>query len=752
MFTDNLKFIIYSLMTERRFPLIKNIFLEIAKDDEDIKIFFNEDDIKELKKIIDDEAKNYNKTEKEIEEERDDLNSLFKDIMDFKKDAEDDNDISSEDFLFFILTHSIYPEFNDVLNSNEKLSEEEDRYFNEKISVDSEFDENDITKLVELAKQRYEDEDEYESNDLFLNDELEEKSVISKYTRNLNKISSQKLIGRNNELKLLIRSLSRKNKNNPIVVGDSGVGKTALIEGLSSLINKGEIKELKDKEILSLDITALTAGSKYRGEFEERFQSLIEEISSNDKYILFIDDIHSAISQNNNGSNNFNFSNMLKPYILRGELKVIGTSNFNEYSNIIEKDHSFSRLFSKIKIEKPTESEAVDIIEGIIDSYEDFHNVTFDKKAIEAAVTLSERYITDRFLPDKAIDLIDEAGAYANELGINNIDNNLIEELISIKIGVNKNKISTKEKDSLLNLNNNLKKEIFGQDEAIDIITDTLFVSRSGLSEIDKPDGIFLFLGSTGVGKTELTKALSKELNMSLVRIDMSEYSDKTSVTKLIGGTAGYVGYEDGGKLTNLVRDNPHSIILLDELEKADSSVFNLLLQIMDNGFISDGSGRNIDFRHTTIIMTSNAGLNEENVRTVGFLDSQDFNSEYSIELEKYFPIEFINRIDDVIKFNYLSSDVCKKIIKYKMKELERSLNEKGIKLKYTSSVESFLIKNGFNKKMGARPLDRIINKSIKTKIARKLILENDKDLLDINIDCVNNKINISNNLGLKAS
>jgi len=570
---------------------------------------------------------------------------------------------------------------------------------------------------------------------------------IEKYTTNLNKlhkkVNFQTIVGRKDEMKLLIRSLSRKNKNNPIVIGDSGVGKTALIEGLSaSIVDLGKRSDLYGKEILSLDITALTAGSKYRGEFEERFKNLINEISLSDKYILFIDDIHTIISQSAGGSSSFNLAGMLKPYMLRGCLKVIGTSSFNDYSSVIDKDLSFSRLFSKIKLEKPTENESILIIKGIIDSYESFHKIKYSEKAIKASVILSERYIHDKFLPDKAIDLIDEAGALASELKEPIVEEEMIESLVRSKVGIKIDSTSFKEKDILLNLNKNLKKEIFGQDNAIDLITDVLLVSRSGLGDENHPNGVFLFLGSTGVGKTELSKKLSEETNMDLIRIDMSEYSEKSSVSKLIGTSAGYVGFGEGGKLTNAVRDNPHSIILLDELEKADSTVFNLLLQILDNGFLSDGSGRNIDFRHITIIMTSNAGLNEENSTSLGFLDLNS-STNYSINIEKYFPIEFINRIDEVINFNYIDEVVAKKIIKYKLSLLTNKLKEKQITLLYKDEVIDYMVKNGFNERMGARPLDRIINKDIKTLIAKKMLLENHHKNSKIEIVIKDNKIKI---------
>lgn len=727
MFSENFKFIIYSLIKEKEYPLIDKMLLKIIKEHKDLSKYFFKKNIKEIELKIK-ETDSADKVDYELEKEK--LNDVFKKISELKKKYNDESEISSEDFLFYILENKEIDYLNEILNKNKKIVTFKENYIKiQETLKDKKLPTPKILDLINKVRNSNE-------NDDLIKDmkENKEDSFLKKFTINMNeevrKGRVNKIIGREKELQELSRSLSRKNKNNPIIVGESGIGKTALVEGLAYLIeNKLSMKSLLNKEILSLDVTSLMAGTKYRGDFEKRLKEIITSVILNDKYILFIDEIHSIMELNAGSGNSMNMANMLKPYLSKGDLKIIGTTTNSEYSLYIEKDPAFARRFNKIILEKPNNEESFKIIKGIIKHYEDYHNVKYKEDAIKGSIELSERYVHDKNLPDKAIDLIDEAGVFANEHNIKEIDEEIIEIVLTNKIGINKKNVSLKEKELLKNLEVNLKENIIGQDQAISVISDSILLSRLGLKNENKPKGIFLFLGSSGIGKTELAKTLAEKINMNLIRIDMSEYSEPSSVNKLIGTSSGFVGYEEGGKLTNLVRDNPHSVVLLDEIEKADKTIFNLLLQIMDNGFISDGKGRNVNFRNTIIILTSNIGLNEENKTNMGFNNPSSYANEYTVNEEKYFPLEFLNRIDEIVKFSYLDKNSLERIIKNKLNTIKTKLNRKGISFKFNDNIINYIINKSDNKNMGARLIDRIIEKEITTKIAKEILLSNSKNI-----------------------
>lgn len=665
------------------------------------------------------------------------------------------------------------------------------------------------------------------------------------------------VIGRDDEIRRVIQILSRRNKNNPIIIGEPGIGKTAIVEGIALRIANNDVPEnLKDKSIFSLDMGALMAGAKYQGEFEERLKSVVDSLEESDgKIILFIDEIHNIVGAGgNNGA--MNAANLLKPMLARGEIEVIGATTLDEYKKYIEKDPALERRFQPVQIFEPTVDDTISILRGLKEKFEQYHGIRISDNAIVSAAKLSDRYITDRFLPDKAIDLIDEASAKVKteinsqptELDILNrksmqleiekeaikkeenleeykdrlnliekelseinekrnelkqkwelekqnvlelkeiqkeieetkymieefkrkvdyakaseyqygklpelykklqilrekTENSLIKqiigseeiaEIISKWTGIPVGKLIQKENDKLLSMKENIKKKVLGQNEAIDSICDTIIRSRAGLKDLGRPIGSFLMLGPTGVGKTYLTKVLAENLfddENAIIRLDMSEYMEKHSVAKLIGAPPGYVGYEEGGQLTEKVRRKPYSIILLDEIEKAHPDVFNILLQMLDDGRLTDAKGRYVNFKNTIIIMTSNVGAYK-------LLNNEDFDEKE--ELLKYFKPEFLNRIDEIIKFNPLQEEEVKNIISLELNKINIKLQEKNINIKYPNEVLDYILKNSYNKEFGARPIKRYIQKNIETEIS-KIILKSDKEKdYTINIDIIDGKI-----------
>ena len=691
----------------------------------------------------------------------------------------------------------------------------------------------------------------------------ENENVLEKYGRNINEdVKNRKIdpiIGRDEEIRSITRILSRKTKNNPVLIGEPGVGKTAIVEGLAQRIVKGDVPEsLKNKTIWELNMASLIAGAKYRGEFEERLKKVLDEVKKSEgNLIMFIDEIHLIVGTGAvDGA--MDTGNILKPMLARGEIHVIGATTLNEYRMYIEKDGALERRFQKVIIAEPTVEDTITILRGLKERFEIYHGVTIQDKALVSAATLSNRYITDRFLPDKAIDLIDEACATIrvqmdsvptsldkiqrkiltlqvekealkkekDELSLkrlDNIDNELyelkgqeqelstkwkeekeinesikkvksdisactfeleqaennydLETIARIKNGKlpelkkklselsNKNgssilsdtvtsddiasviskwtnipvsKLMSSEKDKILNLYDNLRKRVKGQDKALKLVSDAIIRSRSGIKDPNRPIGSFMFLGPTGVGKTEVARSLAYELfddEHHMVRIDMSEYMEKYSVSRLIGAAPGYVGYEEGGQLTEKVRRNPYSIVLFDEIEKAHPDVLNLLLQILDEGRLTDSNGRTVDFKNTIIIMTSNVGseyiINNE-------------EDKVSSELTKYFKPEFLNRLDEIITFNKLSKEDLKEILSKIIEEIEHRLIDINVKINLSDSAINYFIDNGYDEFYGARPLKRLVNNKLETIIARKLINNEIKSNTIINVDYVNNEIKIN--------
>ena len=563
-------------------------------------------------------------------------------------------------------------------------------------------------------------------------DTKENTNFLSKYTINLNQLVTENkndlLIGREDELNRIIQVLSRRKKNNPLLVGDTGVGKTAIVEGLARLISENKAHEsLSSTEILSLDMGALLAGSKYRGDFEKRLKNIIEEIKEKTNAILFIDEIHTVIGAGAVSGSVMDASNILKPFLTNGDICCIGSTTYSEYRKIFEKDHAFSRRFQKIDIDEPSAQDTIKIIEGIISKFESFHDVKYEQESIYACVELSEKYLSDRNFPDKAIDVIDEAGAYVklqtNKKNQTIISRSNIEDVVALMAQIPSKNVSRSDKDIIKTLERDLKLVIFGQDRAIESLVSSIKISRSIISDDDKPIGSFLFSGPTGVGKTEISKQLSFLMGIDLIRIDMSEYMEKHSVSRLIGAPPGYIGYEQGGLLTDSVNQNPHSIVLLDEIEKAHPDIFNILLQIMDHGVLTDSNGRKIDFKNIILIMTTNAGAEQMSRSSMGFTN-QDHTKDSIYELEKIFSPEFRNRLDSVIEFSALDRYSINRVIDKLIIELEQKLERDQITINLNKKAKSWIAEKGYDKKMGARPLSRIINKYIKKPLANELLFD----------------------------
>lgn len=578
----------------------------------------------------------------------------------------------------------------------------------------------------------------------------DEQKNIAKIIVNMNALAKKgkydSLIGREKEVEAVIQSLSRKKKNSPLLVGEPGVGKTAVIEGMVKKIVEGTVPSvLKDAQIFCLDIGSLLSGTKYRGDFEKRFKFILTKLSSNPNNILFIDEIHMIIGAGAASGGNTDVANMLKPYISSGDIKIIGATTFDEQRKIFDKDAALSRRFQVVAIDEPNEKETMVILKGAKQHYEKFHNVSYTDEVLELSVKLANRYLANKKQPDKSFDIIDEAGAKVKLAGRKEVTELDIERVVSSMAHLPEKTVEGTEKEKLKALKNMLSSRVFGQDEAITSVVNSILVAKAGLGGKgkNKPLGSFLFTGATGVGKTEICKQLSESLAMPMLRYDMSEYMDKASVSSLIGASPGYIGFEQGGVLTNAVKKQPYSIVLLDEIEKADKAIYNLLLQILDNGFIKDNSGVSVDFRNTIIVMTTNAGAEAAKKNTIGLtsnLDSLSSSQRYD-EIKKIFTPEFRNRIDKIINFNDITDDVAYLIVERKLSELKKELEEQGIDVIFSSELKDFIKKKGFNKAegMGARPIDRTINDLLSVPLAEKILFEdintNDKLLIDIDVN-----------------
>ena len=553
---------------------------------------------------------------------------------------------------------------------------------------------------------------------------------LETYTVNLNKLVSEgkidPLIGRENEVERVVQILCRRRKNNPLLVGDAGVGKTAIAEGLAKkIVDKNIPTVLENMTIYSLDLGALIAGTKYRGDFEQRLKLVIKQLGEQKNTILFIDEIHTIIGAGSASGGTLDASNILKPALARGNIKCIGATTYQEFRSVFEKDHALTRRFQKIDVEEPTIKNTIEILKGLKTHFENHHSVKFTNNALVSAAELSAKFLNDRRLPDKAIDIIDEAGAAQRILPKNkqkkNIGTKEIEDVISKIARIPAKNINKDDRNSLKNLERDLKAVIFGQDKAIETLSNAIKMSRSGIGPIDRPIGSFLFSGPTGVGKTEVARQLAYTLGIELIRIDMSEYMERHSVSKLIGAPPGYVGYDQGGILTEQVNKNPYSVLLLDEIEKANPEIFNILLQVMDNGILTDSNGRKTDFRNVTIIMTTNAGAEVLSKSNFGFTQTKNTGDENS-EIKKVFSPEFRNRLDATVSFTSLNNEIILKVVDKFLIQLETQLHDKKVDASFTQDLKNYLAKSGFDEQMGARPMARLIQDTIRKALADELL------------------------------
>ncbi|MDA8854609.1 ATP-dependent Clp protease ATP-binding subunit ClpA [Candidatus Pseudothioglobus singularis] len=534
------------------------------------------------------------------------------------------------------------------------------------------------------------------------------------------------LLGREEEVLRTVQVLSRRRKNNPLFVGQAGVGKTAIAQGLAKRIIDGQVPDvLKKTTIYSLDVGVLIAGTKYRGDFEKRLKSVLTDLEKDKNAVLFIDEIHTLIGAGSVSGGSLDASNLLKPALADGTLKCIGSTTYEEYRKVFEKDHALARRFQKIDIEEPSVEDTIKILHGLKKYYQSHHKVKFSSAALASAAELTHRHMSDRRLPDKAIDVMDEVGALQQILPKSkrkiNIGVSDIENIVAKLARIPSRQVNSNDKSQLQNLEKDLKLGVFGQDSAVDSLSTAIKLSRSGLSPIGQPMGSFLFAGPTGVGKTEICKQLSRIMGVKLLRFDMSEYMERHSISKLIGSPPGYVGYDEGGLLTEAVNSNPYAVLLLDEIEKAHPDIFNLLLQVMDHGMLTDANGREVDFRNVILVMTSNVGAQNVQRASIGF-NEQDHSLDYEGELKKTFTPEFRNRLSEIIYFNSLSEDIVVYVVNKFIFELEDVLEQKHVSLIVSDNARKWFAENGYDSKMGARPMIRLIEKEIRKPLADELL------------------------------
>lgn len=585
--------------------------------------------------------------------------------------------------------------------------------------------------ITKVPGHHHYDESEREENDeAESGPEEASRSPLESYAINLNVLASQglidPLIGREKELERVMQILTRRRKNNPLLVGESGVGKTAIAEGLAKLITEKKVPEiLKDGIVYALDLGALLAGTKYRGDFEKRFKTLLKELKSKPNAILFIDEIHTIIGAGAASGGVMDASNLLKPLLSAGSLHCIGSTTYQEFRGIFEKDRALSRRFQKVDITEPSVEETYQILKGLRKHFEKHHGVRYTLKALRASAELANRYISDRFMPDKAIDVIDEAGAQQHLLPASKrkkvIGVTEIEQVIAAIARIPAKHVTLSDKELLKNLERDLKLTIFGQDEAITTLASAVKLSRAGLKHAEKPIGSFLFSGPTGVGKTEVCRQLANILGVELIRFDMSEYLERHTVSRLIGAPPGYVGFDQGGLLTDAVTKHPYCVLLLDEIEKAHPDVFNLLLQVMDHGTLTDNNGRKADFRHAIVIMTTNVGAQNISKRSVGFTE-QDHTTDALEDIKRLFTPEFRNRLDAIVQFKSLAMDIILNIVDKFLVELQVQLDDKNVTLDVDQEARCWLAKNGYDEKMGARPMARLIQEQLKKPLADAIL------------------------------
>ena len=588
----------------------------------------------------------------------------------------------------------------------------------------------DVVNHLSHGGQREEESREQEQGETESAPDAVPDSALHNYTVNLNELARKgkldPLVGREHEIERAIQVLCRRRKNNPVLVGEPGVGKTAIAEGLAWLITEGKVPDaIADATVFSLDIGALLAGTKYRGDFEKRFKALIHELTEKPGAVLFIDEIHTIIGAGSAGGGVLDVSNLLKPALANGTLKCMGSTTYQEYRNLFEKDGALSRRFHKIDVAEPSVDETYRILRGLKSRFEEHHGVRYADKALHVAASLADRYIHERYLPDKAIDLIDEAGSFQRlqpqsrrkkVIGVSEI-----EEMVAKVARIPAKAVSSNDKESLRSLERDLKMTVFGQDQAIDALSAAIKLSRAGLKSPEKPIGCFLFAGPTGVGKTEVTKQLARKLGIELVRFDMSEYMERHTVSRLIGAPPGYVGYDQGGLLTEAIVKHPHCVLLLDEIEKAHPEVFNLLLQVMDHGTLTDNNGRKADFRHVILVMTTNAGAEQVSRASIGFTQ-QDHSSDGAEIIKKAFTPEFRNRLDAIIQFAALDPLVIGSVVDKFLVELQAQLDDKHVQLDVDADARAWLAEKGYDRLMGARPMARVIQEHLKKPLAELIL------------------------------
>jgi ATP-dependent Clp protease ATP-binding subunit ClpA len=581
-----------------------------------------------------------------------------------------------------------------------------------------------ISKLPEQEEESLDVTEDRESPDSAA------KQPLDMFATNLNEQAAQgridPLIGRQAEIQRTVQILCRRRKNNPLFVGEAGVGKTALAEGLAKMIVEGEVPEvLLNSTIYSLDIGSLVAGTKYRGDFEKRFKAVLSQLKNESGTILFIDEVHTIIGAGAASGGVMDASNLMKPMLASGELKCIGSTTYQEYRGIFEKDHALSRRFQKVDIVEPSVEETISILKGLKSRFEEHHKIKYSPRALRTAAELADRYINDRHLPDKAVDVIDEAGAGQQLLPPSRRKKTIgvadIERVIAQMARIPEKTVSATDKESLHNLERDLKMVVYGQDTAIETLSASIKMTRSGLGNENQPIGSFLFSGPTGVGKTEVARQLARIMGLELVRFDMSEYMERHTVSRLIGAPPGYVGYDQGGLLTEAISKNPHVVLLLDEVEKAHPDVFNLLLQVMDHGTLTDNNGRKADFRNVVLIMTTNAGAQETSRASIGFT-RQDHSSDAMEAIKRLFTPEFRNRLDAIVQFNALDPAVITQVVDKFIYELEGQLHEQQVTIDVDEPARLWLARRGYDPKMGARPMARIIRQYIKKPVADELL------------------------------
>ena len=536
------------------------------------------------------------------------------------------------------------------------------------------------------------------------------------------------LIGRTEELERTIQVLCRKDKNNPLHVGEAGVGKTALVYGLTAMIERGEVPErLKGAKVYMMDMGTMVAGTQFRGDFEKRIKQVMDGLAAEGNTILYIDEIHNLVGAGRNGDSALDASNMLKPYLESGTIRFIGSTTYEEYNRYIAKQKSLVRRFQQIDIPEPSIDEAVAILNGLKGSYEKFHNVKYGKGSIEHAVELTAKHISDRFLPDKAIDLIDEAGAFRETHPLTKqkrqtVDNSLLDDILAKMCKIDAEALRTQQNDTLLKLADNMRTQIYGQDKAIDSVVEAVQMAKAGLGDELKPMASLLFVGPTGVGKTEVARLLAAQLGVKLVRFDMSEYAEKHAMAKLIGSPAGYVGYEDGGLLTDAIRKTPNCVLLFDEIEKAHSDIYNIFLQMMDYASLTDNRGQRADFRNVVIILTSNAGAQHASQANIGFAGNTSRGEAMLSQVKKTFKPEFINRLTDIVVFNDMDRHMAELILDKSLRRLADKLQQKNVELSVDDSARELLLDKGFTREYGARQIDRTVDSLLKPLLMREML------------------------------